>query len=59
MSDHTNTGDYEPNPCENYEPPKSVGYYDIGGVYLSIQKKPNRFQQWCVKKFFGWEWKEF
>lgn len=37
-------------------PPKFAGYYDWGGVFVEVRRKPNRFQRLMIRWFFGWKW---
>lgn len=44
---------------ELYQPPKYVGYYQLGGQFglrISFAKKPCWFHRKMMKLCLGWEW---
>ena len=42
----------------NFQLPKLIGSYDIGGSRINLTKKPNKFHRLMVKIFLGWTWKD-
>lgn len=42
----------------NFQLPKVVGSYDLGGARFGLTKKPNKFNRLMVKIFLGWSWKD-
>jgi|TARA_B110000444_G_C18655355_1_gene508120 hypothetical protein len=42
----------------DFQLPKVVGSYDLGGVRFGLTKKPNKFNRLMVKIFLGWTWKD-
>ncbi len=40
-----------------YQPPKSAGYWRIGGNFLvSVEKRPHRLHRWFALALLGWQW---
>ena len=40
-----------------FQPPKSAGYWRIGGNFLvSVEKRPHRLHRWFALALLGWQW---
>ncbi|HEY4723993.1 MAG TPA: hypothetical protein VII92_19220 [Anaerolineae bacterium] len=44
------------NAAKFHEPPRPVGAYDWGHVFVEVTRKPNWFQRLMIRWFFGWKW---